>query len=83
MNKKYIYSLLASMLLISQTSFSQTNADTVDLDEVILSLPFDQDKGKSVIKVEKINLNNINPILISITLDISTSLKVVNRAAFS
>ena len=63
MNKKYIYSLLASMLLISQTSFSQTNADTVDLDEVILSLPFDQDKGKSVIKVEKINLNNINPIL--------------------
>jgi len=63
MNKKYIYSLLASMLLISQTSFSQSDADPVELDEVILSLPFNQDKGKSVIKVEKINLNNINPIL--------------------
>ena len=51
MNKKYIYSLLASMLIISQTSFSQTNPDTVELDEIILSLPFNQDKGKSVIKV--------------------------------
>ena len=63
MNKKYIYSLLASMLLISQASFSQTNADTVELDEIILSLPFNQDRGKSVIKVNKINLNSINPIL--------------------
>ena len=63
MNKKYIYSLLASMLLISQISFSQTDAVQVELDEVILSLPFSQDKGKSVIKVEKINLNDINPIL--------------------
>ena len=63
MNKKYIYSLLASMLLISQISFSQTDASQVELDEVILSLPFSQDKGKSVIKVEKINLNDINPIL--------------------
>ena len=60
MNKKYIYSLLASMLLISQASFSQTNADTVELDEIILSLPFNQDRGKSVIKVNKINLNSIN-----------------------
>lgn len=63
MNKKYIYTLLASMLLISQISFSQTDASQVELDEVILSLPFSQDKGKSVIKVEKINLNDINPIL--------------------
>ena len=63
MNKKYIYSLLASMLLISQISFSQTDGVQVELDEVILSLPFSQDKGKSVIKVEKINLNDINPIL--------------------
>ena len=63
MNKKHIYSLLASMLLISQISFSQTDASQVELDEVILSLPFSQDKGKSVIKVEKINLNDINPIL--------------------
>ena len=63
MNKKYIYSLLASMLLISQASFSQTYSDTVELDEIILSLPFNQDRGKSVIKVNKINLNSINPIL--------------------
>ena len=65
MNKKYIYSLLASMLLISQASFSQgvPMPDTVELDEIILSLPFNQDRGKSVIKVNKINLNSVNPII--------------------
>ncbi len=65
MKKIYIYSLLASMLLISQASFSQgvPMPDTVELDEIILSLPFNQDRGKSVIKVNKINLNGINPIL--------------------
>ena len=63
MNKKNIYGLIALMLLISNTSFSQTDNNQVELDEVILSIPFDQDQGKSVIKVEKINLNNINPIL--------------------
>ena len=53
------------MLLISQASFSQgvPMPDTVELDEIILSLPFNQDRGKSVIKVNKINLNGINPIL--------------------
>ena len=63
MNKKNIYGFIALMLLISHTSFSQTGTDPVQLDEVVLSLPFNQTKGKSVIKVEKINLNNINPIL--------------------
>ena len=45
MNKKHIYSLLASMLLIAQVSFSQDlpMSDTVELDEIILSLPFSQD----------------------------------------
>ena len=64
MNKKHIYSLLASMLLISQASFSQDlpMSDTVELDEIILSLPFSQDRGKSVIKVNKINVNSVNPI---------------------
>ena len=53
------------MLLISQASFSQgvPMPDTVELDEIILSLPFNQDRGKSVIKVNKINLNSVNPIL--------------------
>ena len=63
MNKKIIYGLIAFMLFTSHSSFSQTGTDPVQLDEVILSLPFNQDQGKSVIKVEKINLNNINPIL--------------------
>ena len=63
MNKKYIYGFLASMLLIPYTSVAQMGDDPVQLDEVVLSLPFSQDQGKSVIKVEKINLNNINPIL--------------------
>ncbi len=65
MKKIHIYSLLASMLLISQASFSQgvPFPEEVELDEIILSLPFNQDRGKSVIKVNKINLNSINPIL--------------------
>jgi len=63
MFNKTINSLLASILLFSYTSFSQTDVDTVELDEIILSLPFNQDRGKSVIKVNKINFNSINPIL--------------------
>ena len=63
MNQKYIYGFIASMLLIFQTSYSQMGSDTVNLDEVVLSLPFNQNLGKSVIKVNKINLENINPIL--------------------
>ena len=63
MNQKYIYGFIASMLLIFQTSYSQMGSDTVNLDEVVLSLPFNQTLGKSVIKVNKINLENINPIL--------------------
>ena len=63
MNQKYIYGFLASMLLIFQTSYSQMGSDTVNLDEVVLSLPFNQTLGKSVNKVNKINLENINPIL--------------------
>ena len=63
MKKKYLYSLIIILSFITQVSFSQTNPDTVELDEIILSLPFNQDRGKSVIKVNKINLNTINPIL--------------------
>ena len=66
MNQKYIYGFLASMLLIFQTSYSQMVDDTVELDEIVLSLPFSQDLGKSVIKVNKINFQNINPILIQL-----------------
>ena len=65
-NKMYnrlLNTLLASIFLISHISFSQTDPDIVELDEIILSLPFNQDRGKSVIKVNKINLNSINPIL--------------------
>ena len=67
MKNKLFNCLLASIFLVSQISFSQeefdTDLDTVELDEIILSLPFNQDRGKSVIKVNKINLNSINPIL--------------------
>ena len=44
MNKKNIYGFIALMLLISHTSFSQTGTDPVQLDEVVLSLPFNQTK---------------------------------------
>jgi len=33
------------------------------LDEIVLSIPFGQTLGKSVIKVDKINLNDVNPII--------------------
>ena len=54
---------MALMLISFQVTFSQVNDQTVKLDEVVLSLPFNQTLGKSVIKVDKINFNNINPIL--------------------
>jgi iron complex outermembrane receptor protein len=63
MYNRLFNTLLASIFLISHISFSQTDPDIVELDEIILSLPFNQDRGKSVIKVNKINLNSINPIL--------------------
>ena len=63
MKKIYTISLMALMLISFQVTFSQVNDQTVKLDEVVLSLPFNQTLGKSVIKVDKINFNNINPIL--------------------
>ena len=51
------------MLLISQVSLSQIDNDLVELDEIVLSIPFSQTLGKSVIKVDKINFNEINPII--------------------
>ena len=54
---------MAIMLLAFQLTFSQVDNQTVELDEVVLSLPFNQTLGKSVIKVDKINFDNLNPIL--------------------
>ena len=54
---------MAIMLLTFQVTFSQVDDQTVELDEVVLSLPFNQTLGKSVIKVDKINFNDLNPIL--------------------
>ena len=51
------------MLFAFQVTFSQVNDQTVELDEVVLSLPFNQTLGKSVIKVDKIIFNDLNPIL--------------------
>ena len=63
MKKLYTISLMAIMLLAFQVTFSQVDDQTVELDEVVLSLPFNQTLGKSVIKVDKINFNDLNPIL--------------------
>lgn len=56
-------SMLLIMLLITQTALSQVDNDIVELDEIVLSIPFGQTLGKSVIKVDKIKLNDINPII--------------------
>jgi iron complex outermembrane receptor protein len=63
MKKLYTISLMAIMLLAFQVTFSQVDDQTVKLDEIVLSLPFNQTLGKSVIKVDKINFNDLNPIL--------------------
>ena len=63
MKKLYTISLMAIMLLTFQVTFSQVDDQTVELEEVVLSLPFNQTLGKSVIKVDKINFNDLNPIL--------------------
>jgi iron complex outermembrane receptor protein len=63
MKKLYTLSLMAIMLLAFQVTFSQVDDQTVELDEVVLSLPFNQTLGKSVIKVDKINFDDLNPIL--------------------
>ena len=63
MKKLYTLSLMAIMLLAFQLTFSQVENQTVELDEVVLSLPFNQTLGKSVIKVDKINFDDLNPIL--------------------
>ena len=63
MKTKIRISLLALMLLAFQPIFSQVNEDLVELDEVVLTLPFGQTLGKSVLKVDKLNFNDINPII--------------------
>jgi iron complex outermembrane receptor protein len=63
MSKKNKISLIAIMLLAFQVTFSQVNDNLVKLDEVVLTLPFDQTLGKSVLKVDKLNFNDINPII--------------------
>ena len=50
------------MLLLTKPVLSQVT-DPFELDEIILSLPFSQSLGKSVIKVDKINMDDINPII--------------------
>jgi len=50
------------MLLLTKPVLSQVT-DPYELDEIILSLPFSQSLGKSVIKVDKINMDDINPII--------------------
>lgn len=63
MKIKYILSMVLSMLIYSNAALSQTDYNPVELDEIVLSIPFGQTLGKSVIKVDKINLNDINPII--------------------
>ena len=45
MNTKIRISIITIMLLAFQLTFSQTNDETVELDEVVLSLPFNQTLG--------------------------------------
>ena len=59
MKSKHTLSMLFIMLLFIQSTYSQVGKDLVELDEIVLSIPFGQTLGKSVIKVDKINRLNI------------------------
>ena len=63
MNKNIRISFIALLVLAFQSTFSQIDNDLVELDEVVLTLPFNQTLGKSVLKVDKLNFNDINPII--------------------
>ena len=63
MKSKHTLSMLFIMLLFIQSTYSQVGKDLVELDEIVLSIPFGQTLGKSVIKVDKINLNDVKPII--------------------
>ena len=63
MKIKHIISIIAVMLLLTKPVLSQVATDPFELDEIVLSIPFSQTLGKSVIKVDKINMGDINPIL--------------------
>ena len=63
MKIKHIISIIAVMLLLTKPVLSQVATDPFELDEIVLSIPFSQTLGKSVIKVDKIDMGDINPIL--------------------
>ena len=63
MRIKHIISIIAVMLFLTKPVLSQVATDPFELDEIVLSIPFSQTLGKSVIKVDKINMGDINPIL--------------------
>ena len=63
MKIKHIISIIAVMLFLTKPVLSQITTDPFELDEIVLSIPFSQTLGKSVIKVDKINMGDINPIL--------------------
>ena len=63
MKIKHIISIIAVMLLLTKPVLSLVATDPFELDEIVLSIPFSQTLGKSVIKVDKINMGDINPIL--------------------
>ena len=62
MNIKYKLCMVLIMLILTKPVMSQA-IDPFELDEIILSLPFSQSLGKSVIKVDKINMDDISPII--------------------
>ena len=63
MNKKITIGLIATMLFATQLIFSQVDNELVELEEIVLTIPFDQTVGKSVLKVDKLNFDNVNPII--------------------
>jgi len=63
--KKFIsYAFMALCLLHTNNIIAQESSEaTVDLDEVVLSIPFNDSKESSVIHIEKITIDSNNPLM--------------------
>ena len=64
MKKIISYAFMALCLLYTNKNIAQESTEaTVDLDEVVLSIPFNDNKESSVIHIEKITIDSNNPLM--------------------
>ena len=63
MKKIISYAFMALCLLYTNKNIAQESTEAVDLDEVVISIPFNDSKESSVIHIEKITIDSNNPLM--------------------